>query len=176
MTARRRTGMIAAALAIAACASTAERTELTTAGPSAEDVFDARSLAVNGRPPSFEEKRQWEGAVEDRVFAYLRQHPAMQQDPHYNEFRFSWQVTVGTTPAEVRLLLGDPNEQTIDPARMAALAEQQWPNVQTTAKEAWVYEPGWVLYFDERAVVNIIHRVSGPPPRGRRYWPAASPA
>jgi len=153
-------GLAAVAIATAACA-TSDRVEWTPRGPTAEEVFNERSMAVNGRPPNFEERRQWEGLVEDRVFAYLRQHPEMQQDPRYNEFRFWWQIGTGTTPAEVRILLGDPNEQTIDRARMAALAEQRWGDVPPIAQEAWVYEPAWVLYFDDRSVVGVIHRIPG---------------
>ena len=76
------------------------------------------------------------------------------------EFRFWWQVGRGNTPEEVRVLLEEPQEQTADPARMAALAEKQWPQVQGKAKEAWVYQPGWVIYFDETSVVGMVRRVS----------------
>ena len=31
---------------------------------------------------------------------------------------------------------------------------------QGKAKEAWVYQPGWVIYFDETSVVGMVRRVS----------------
>jgi hypothetical protein len=157
--------VILAALLVAGCASRLETVDWTVRGPSAEQLFVARSYAVNGRAPNFEEKRQWEGTVEERVFTYLRDHPELQQTPRYTDFRFWWQVTTGNTPAEVRVLLSEPREQTIDPARMAALAERHWSEIQSRVTEAWLYEPGWVLYFDDKAVVGVVHRVSGMQPR-----------
>jgi hypothetical protein len=165
MTGTRLGGLLLVAATAVGCAGRLDTVDWTARGPSAEQMFVARSYAVNGRAPSFEEKRHWEGAVEERVFAYLRDHPELQQTPRYSDFRFWWQVTAGSTPAEVRVLLNEPQEQTIDPARMAALAERHWSEIQPRAKEAWVYEPAWVLYFDERAVVGVVHRVSGIAPR-----------
>jgi hypothetical protein len=158
--------VLLAALLAAGCFSTKlDVVELTTKGPSAEDLFQERSYAINGRAPSFDEKRRWEAEVEERVYAYLRQHPELEQTNRYSDFRFWWQVTTGSTPKEVRVLLEDPAEQTIDPARMAALAERQWSEVQGKAKEAWLYPPAWVVYFDETSVVGIVHRVSSAAPR-----------
>jgi len=141
-----------------------EAVEVSGRGPTAEQLFLARSQAINGRAPTFDEKRQWEGAVEERVFAYLRDHPELQQTSRYSDFRFWWQVTIGSTPAEVRVLLGEPREQTIDPAEMAALAERHWGELEGKAGEAWIYDPGWILYFDERAVVGVVHRFSSMAP------------
>jgi hypothetical protein len=143
----------------AACAHQMERVELTTQGPTAEDLLNSRSYAINGRAPSFDEKRQWQGQMEDNVYGYLRQHPELEQTTRYTVFRFSWQVTKGSTPEEVRLLLDEPQEKTVDPARMAALAEQHWPDLDSKAKEAWVYEKAWVVYFDDDAVIAMVHRV-----------------
>jgi hypothetical protein len=139
--------------------------ELTPRGPSAEEQLMLRSLATNGRTPSFEERRQWQGQVEDRVFAYLREHPEIQQSVRYTDFRFWWQVTTGSTPGEVRVLLQEPQEQTVDPARMAALAERHWSAMRDKATEAWVYEPAWVIYFDDTAVIGMIHRISSVAPK-----------
>ena len=58
------------------------------------------------------------------------------------------------------MLLEQPAEQTIDPARMAALAGGQWGEIEGKAKEAWFYPPSWIIYFDETAVVSIVHKVS----------------
>ena len=67
-------------------------------------------------------------------------------------------MTPGSTKGEVEVLLDDPDERTIDPALMAALARQQWTQIVGKAKEAWVYPLGWVLYFDDKAVVEIVRR------------------
>jgi len=158
-------GLLPRALALtllaAACSSNKlDVVEVTPKGPTAEELHLARFVAVNGRPPSFDEKRHWQGVMEDRVYGYLRQHPELEQTTRYSEFRFWWQVTTGSTPGEVTVLLEDPTEQTIDPARMAALAERQWGEIAPKAKEAWFYSPDWVIYFDDTAVVGIVHKVS----------------
>ena len=156
--------LLLAALA-AACAGRFDRVELTTKGPSAEEFFVSRSYAINGRSPSYDEKRRWESEVEERVYAYLREPPELQRTSRYSDFRFWWQVTTGSTPAEVQVLLAEPHEQTIDPARMAALAERHWTEIQPRAKEAWVYPPAWTIYFDDTGVVAMVHRVSAAAPR-----------
>jgi len=157
--------VLLAALLAAACAGKLDVVELTTKGPSAEEFFVARSRAINGRSPSFDERRRWESEVEERVYAYLRAHPELQQTTRYSEFRFWWQITTGSTPAEVRVLLAEPQEQTIDPARMAVLSERHWTEIQPRAKEAWVYPPAWTIYFDDTGVVAMVHRVSAAAPR-----------
>jgi hypothetical protein len=61
----------------------------------------------------------------------------------------------------VKVLLGEPREQTIDPALMGSLGEQHWAAIRTTAKEAWVYPLGWVVYFDDKGgVVDMLRKVS----------------
>ena len=134
--------------------------ELTPRGPTAEELLVKRSLTANGRAPSFEERRQLQGQEEERVFAYLRDHPELQQSSRYTDFRFWWQVTTGSTREEVRVLLQEPQEQTVDAARMAALAERHWVEMRGRAREAWVYEPAWVIFFDDTAVIGMIHRIS----------------
>lgn len=157
--------VVLAALMSVGCAAKVDVVELTPKGPSAEDLYLERSWAINGRAPTFTEKRRWEAGVEERVYAYLRQHPELEHTARYSDFRLWWQVTTGSTPAEVRVLLEEPAEQTVDRARMAVLAERQWVEVQAKAKEAWFYPPAWVIYFDETSVVGIVHRVSGAAPR-----------
>lgn len=161
----RRIVLLLAALLAGCATSKLDMVELTPRGPSAEEQMMLRSLATNGRPPSFEERRQWQGQIEERVFAYLRDHPEVQQSVRYTDFRFWWQVTTGSTPGEVRVLLQEPQEQTVDPARMTALAERHWTELRGKAKEAWVYEPAWVIYFDDTAVIGMIHRVSSNAPK-----------
>ena len=157
--------VLLAALMATGCATKLDVVELTPKGPSAEDLYQERFFAINGRAPNFGEKRRWEAEVEERVYAYLRQHPELEQTSRYSDFRFWWQVTTGSTPAEARVLLEEPAEQTIDPARMAALAERQWSEVQAKAAEAWFYPPAWVIYFDEASVIGVVHKVSSVTPR-----------
>ena len=152
---------VLAALMAAGCASKPDVVELTPKGPTAEELYLGRFHMINGRAPTFAEKRRWEGEVEERVYTYLRQHPEMRQTDRYSDFHMWWQVTKGSTPAEVRLLLEDPLEKTTDPERMAALAEWQWSEIYSKAKEAWFYPPTWVIFFDEGSVVAIVHRVPG---------------
>ncbi|HXJ79281.1 MAG TPA: hypothetical protein VMS64_11430 [Candidatus Methylomirabilis sp.] len=159
-------GVVLAALMAAGCAtSKLDTVELTSKGPTAEELYTQRSQTINGRAPTFDERRRWEAEIEERVWGYLRQHPELEQTNRYSDFRFWWQVTTGSTPAEVRVLLLEPTEQTIDPARMAALAEGQWGEIEPKAKEAWFYQPAWILYFDDSSVVGIVHRISSVAPR-----------
>ena len=152
------------ALGAAACVDKLEIVEQTTQGPTAWDVLGARSLSVNGREPSFDEKRYWDTQVETRIAKYLREHPELEQSPRYTEFRFWRQVAPGATRSEVEVLLEEPQEQTIDNALMAMLAERHWTDLERKAKEAWVYYD-WVIYFDDVSVVGMVRRVSRLDPR-----------
>jgi len=153
--------LAAGALLTASCASMTEPVlERTTRGPKAEEFFIQQSYSVNGRAPNFDEKRVWQDQMDEKVFKYLREHPEMESTSRYSEFRFWRQVTNGSTPGEVKVLLGEPRERTIDPALMASLGEQHWSAVRTTAKEAWVYQLGWVVFFDDKGVVELLRRVS----------------
>jgi hypothetical protein len=149
-------GFVAAGLIAAACATPTPVIEQTTRGPIAQEIQIARSFAANGRDMGWDEKRAYEEQLEERVFKYLREHPDLQNETRYSTFRFWRQVSVGSTKDEVKALLDDPDERTIDPALMASLARRHWSQVQTKAKEAWVYPLGWVLYIDDKAVVSMI--------------------
>src|SRR3990167_6597583 len=143
----------------AGCAAQMETVERSGQGPKAEALFLARSVLRNGREPSFDEKRMWEDRMDDRVSRYLREHPEMQQTTRYSDFRFWRQVSIGSARGEVRALLDEPEEETIDPALMAALARQHWPEISRRAREAWVYPVGWVIYFDEQGVTDVVRRI-----------------
>jgi hypothetical protein len=156
-----RPGALAAlALLLASCVATQPTLERTSRGPNAEEFFIQQSVAANGRAPSFDEKRVWQDQMDEKVFKYLREHPELESTSRYSEFRFWRQVAPGSTPGEVKVLLGEPREQTVDPALMASLGEQHWIAVRATAKEAWVYPLGWVVYFDDKGVVDMLRRVS----------------
>jgi hypothetical protein len=156
-----RSGWLAlAALLTSSCTMGEPVLERTSRGPSAEEFFIQQSYAVNGRAPNFDEKRVWQDQMDAKVFKYLREHPELESTSRYSEFRFWRQVTTGSTPGEVRVLLGEPRERTIDPALMASLGEQHWQAVRGTAQEAWVYPLGWVVFFDDKGVVDLLRRVS----------------
>ena len=160
MRALRLAGVVAAGLMAVACATPQPVVEQTTRGPIAQELQIARSYAANGRDMGWDEKRHYEEQLEEKVFKYLREHPELQNETRYSTFRFWRQVSVGSTKEEVKVLLDDPDERTIDPALMASLARRHWSQVQGKAKEAWVYPLGWVLYIDDKAVVSMI-RVRG---------------
>ena len=156
----RSAAVAALGLLVGACLTPPPVLERTTRGPNAEEFFDQQSYATNGRPPSFDEKRIWQDQMDEKVKKYLRDHPEIEDTSRYTEFRFWRQVAPGSTPGEVKVLLGDPREQTIDPDMMAFYGEQHWVAVRSTAKEAWVYPRGWVVFFDDKGVVDMLRRVS----------------
>src|SRR5262250_96691 len=125
-------------------AATTPVLERTSRGPNAEEFFIQQSYAANGRAPSFDEKRVWQDQMDEKVFKYLREHPELENTSRYSEFRFWRQVAPGSTPGEVKVLLG----------------EQHWQAVRSTAKEAWVYPLGWVVYFDDTGVIDMLRKVS----------------
>ena len=152
-----RIGLVAAAgLLVSACASSPPIIEQTTRGPIAQEIQIARSFNANGRDMSWDEKRHYEEELEEKVFKYLREHHEFQNENRYSTFRFWRQVSIGSTKDEVKVLLNDPDERTIDPALMASMARRHWSQVQGKAKEAWIYPLGWVLYIDDKAVVSMI--------------------
>jgi len=157
-------GLLLAIALTAACARQLDKVEWTTRGPSVDDLLVARSYAINGRAPSFDEKRRWESEVEERVFKYLREHPELEQTSRYSDFRFWWHVTTGSTPAEVRVLLEEPQERTVDPARIAVLAARHWSGIQARVTEAWSYPPTWVICFDDKGVIGVLRRVPSAAP------------
>ena len=156
MRALRMVVVVVAGFVVGACATAPPVIEQTTRGPIAQEIHIARSFAANGREPGWDEKRHYEEELEEKVFKYLREHPDLQNETRYSTFRFWRQVSVGSTKDEVKVLLEDHDERTIDPALMASLARRHWSQVQGKAKEAWVYPLGWVLYIDDKAVVSMI--------------------
>lgn len=156
----RAVALVILGLVVSACMTPPPVLERTNRGPNAEEFFVQQSYATNGRPPNFDEKRIWQDQMDEKVKKYLREHPEIENTARYTEFRFWRQVAPGSTPGEVKVLLGEPREQTIDPDMMAFLGEQHWVAVRSTAKEAWVYPLGWVVFFDDAGVVEMLRRVS----------------
>jgi hypothetical protein len=151
----------AVALGALACVGALQVVEKVPQGPKAAELFYYRSYLFNNREPSFDERRKWEDLMDERVTKYLREHSELEQATRYSDFRFWRQVVVGSTRDEVRTLLDEPDEQTTDPALMASMAMQHWSTMQPKVKEAWVYPPGWVLYFDDDGAVSDITRKVG---------------
>jgi hypothetical protein len=154
-------GLLAAAALLAACATLSETVERVGRGPRAEEIFLARSFAVTNRMPTFDERRMWEDRVEQRLGRHLREHPELEQTPRYTDVRFWRQVGQGATREEVRVLLEEPDERTVDPALMGALAGPHWPAIAPRVREAWVYPLGWVVYFDDQGAVEFVRRTWG---------------
>ena len=154
-----RLAWVALALGALACVGALQVVEKVPQGPRAVEIFYYKSYLYNNREPSFDERRKWEDVMDDRVSKYLREHEELQQATRYTDFRFWRQVVVGSTRDEVLTLLDAPDEQTADPALMASMAQQHWPAMQPRVKEAWVYPPGWVLYFDDGAVTDVTRKV-----------------
>lgn len=154
-----RLACLAAALGMAGCLGAMQVVEKVEHGPTAKDMFYYRSYMANGREPTFDERRRWEDRLDERVAKYLRDHPDMEQSNRYSDFRFWRQVMIGATRDEVVTLLDDPDEETTDRALMESMAKQHWPGMQRRVKEAWVYPPGWVLYFDDDAVMQITRKI-----------------
>jgi hypothetical protein len=152
--------VFAIALACAGCAADRfEKVDQTSQGPTGIDVLTARSQVMNGRDPSFDEKRIWETRADMRIAKYLRDHPELEQSPRYMDVRFWRQVSAGAPRVEVEALLEEPQELTIDPALMAVLAERHWDDFGRRATEAWVYY-GWAIFFDDKEVIGMVRRVS----------------
>jgi hypothetical protein len=156
--------VLLAGILAAGCLLTNPRSafEPATRGPSADEVFVMRSYLKLGREPGLDERRRFQESLDERVRRYLRDHPEVEQSTRYTEVRFYKQVGQGTPRKEVLVLLEEPDETTVDPARMAQLSERFWPTVSERAREAWLY-PGWVLFFDEQACFGFI-KVLNPPP------------
>ena len=114
--------LLAGALGAGCATSGQETVGRTGIGPTARELFVARSVMAYGREPSFDETRRWQDRMDDRVSRYLREHPEIEQSDRYSDFSFFRQVTPGSTRGEVQALLDEPDERTIDAALMAVLA------------------------------------------------------
>ncbi len=157
MTIRRPLVLLAVA-ALAGCAGLGLplADQRTTQGPTAEDLWAYQVTIRDGRTPTFEEKRHWEGHLDEQISRYLREHPEAASSVDVSTFRFHRQVTVGMVKEQVLLLLGPPLALTTDAAEMEKVARRFWPAIQGNATEAWVYPLGWQLYFAGPRLVDIV--------------------
>ena len=127
----------------------------TTEGLTAEQVFTYRVLLQNGREPNFEEWRTWRDDMDERISAYLREHPDAANSFDVTKFRLLHQTSVGMTKQQVQILLGPPEGTTSDAAQIEKVARRYWPQIKEKATEAWVYPLGWNLYFAGDRLIDI---------------------
>jgi hypothetical protein len=150
--------LVVVVLGLAACASSARPLveQRTTQGPAADDVWAYRILAMNGREPTFDERRHWESQLDLAIGRYLATDQEFANSPQLSTFRFLRQPAVGMSKEQVLILLGAPERATTDAVEMEKLARKYWPQIQGKASEAWTYPLGWQLYFSDSRLVDII--------------------
>jgi hypothetical protein len=127
----------------------------TSHGPSAEEIFIYRSMVMNRREPSFDERRHWEDQIELKINQYLREHPADANSLEVSTFRFYRRAAVGMSKEQVMILLGPPEGVTSDNGQMEKLAHRYWPGIKGNATEAWSYPLGWSFFFAGPRVTDI---------------------
>jgi hypothetical protein len=143
-------------IALAACARLTTTEQRTLQGPTAEEIWTAMVVLTTGRPPSFDEKHQWEIQLERRISQYLSQHPEVANSADVQIFQFLRQVTVGMTKDQALILLGQPALATKDAAEIEKVARKFWPAIKPrNVTEAWFYPQGWHLYFSDTKIVDI---------------------
>jgi hypothetical protein len=152
-------------LLLGGCAFLAKQSEVeqrTTQGPTAKQMFNLRVLNENGREPTFEERRRWDEEIEQRISAYLREHPEKANALEVSTFRFYRQSAVGQDKEQILILLGPPLAVSADQNHMQQLARRYWPLIEGNATEVWVYPVGWNLFFAGQRLVDITQFVASP--------------
>jgi hypothetical protein len=149
--------LVVVLLAAAACASSGPLVEQrTTQGPMADDVWAYRVLTLNGREPTFDERRHWESQLDLAISRYLVKDEEYASSPQISTFRMLHQAAVGMSKEQVLILLDAPDQTTTDAAEMEKLARKYWPQIRGKANEAWTYPLGWQFYFSDSRLVDII--------------------
>jgi hypothetical protein len=144
------------------CAKAMTVEQRSTQGPSAQQMFNYRVMAQTGREPTFEERRQWDEQIEQRISAYLREHPDKANALDVSTFRYLRQPQVGMDKEQVLILLGAPATVSGDQGQMQKLARDYWRDIEGNATEVWVYPLGWNLFFAGQKLVDITQYL---PPR-----------
>jgi hypothetical protein len=142
-------------LTAGACAKQMTVEQRTSQGPSAQQMFNYRVLTQNGREPTFDEKRQWDEQIEQRISAYLREHADRANALDVSTFRFLRQAQVGMDKEQILILLGAPATVSGDQGQMQQIARRYWPEIQGNATEVWVYPLGWNLFFAGQRLIDI---------------------
>jgi hypothetical protein len=145
------------ALVVAGCGIAARQAveQRSTSGPTAAQMRDQRMMKESGREPTFDEKRQWDVEMEDKIGAYLREHPDRANALDVSTFRFLRQVVVGMDKEQVMILLGPPERVSGDQAEMEKIARGYWSSIKGNATEVWVYPQGWNMFFAGQRLVDI---------------------
>lgn len=146
--------VLVSAVLVSACATQSVE-QRSTQGPTAEQLFVFRVAVLNGREPTFDERRHWDNDIDVRISQYLAAHPEVANSLDVSTFRFFRQVTVGMSKEQVLILLGPPATTTSDAGEIEKLARRFWPAIQGSATEAWVYPGGWRLYFAGPRLADI---------------------
>jgi hypothetical protein len=118
-------------------------------------MFNYRTMVQTGREPTFDEKRQWDEQLEQRIAAYLRDHPEKANALDVSTFRFLRQPQVGMDKEQILILLGAPLSVSGDQAQMQKLARRYWAEIEGNATEVWVYPLGWNFFFAGQKLVDI---------------------
>jgi hypothetical protein len=150
-----------AALLVAGCGLVSRPAveQRSASGPTAEQMLNQRMLKESGREPTFEEKRQWDVDMEDKIGAYLRAHPDRASALDVSTFRFLRQVAVGMDKEQVLILLGPPVTVSADQAEMEKIARGYWSSIKGNATEVWVYPQGWNMFFAGQRLIDITQYV-----------------
>jgi hypothetical protein len=127
----------------------------STQGPSSHQMLNFRVLKESGREPTFEERRQWDTLVEEKISAYLRAHPEKANALDVSTFRYLRQVAVGMDKEQVLILLGAPVSVSGDQAEMEKIARAYWADIEGNATEVWVYPLGWNMFFAGQRLIDI---------------------
>ena len=157
MAVARALAIVLVALNAAGCAlfSSKPTEQRTTEGLTADQAFMYRVLRQNGREPNFEERQTWRDDIDQRISAYLREHPAAANSFDVTKFQFLRQTSVGMTKEQVQILLGPPVVAVTDAVQIEKIARRYWPHMRDKATEAWVYPLGWNLYFAGDRLIDI---------------------
>jgi hypothetical protein len=142
-------------LGAAACAAKMTVEQRSTQGPTAQQMFNYRVLAQSGREPTFDEKRDWDQQLEQRIRTYLEQHPDKANALDVSTFRFLRQAQVGMDKEQILILLGAPVAVTGDQGQMQQIARGYWRQIEGNATELWVYPLGWNFFFAGQRLVDI---------------------
>jgi hypothetical protein len=154
------TVLVVFALAAAGCIPRRGPVEQrSTQGPTSTQMLNLRVLSEAGREPTFEERRQWDSLVEDKISAYLREHPEKASALDVSTFRYLRQVAVGMDKEQVLILLGAPVLVSGDQAQMEKIARVYWPQIKGNATEVWVYPLGWNMFFAGQRLIDITQYV-----------------
>jgi hypothetical protein len=148
--------LVVNAVALGGCITRPQTIEQrATTGPTSEQMLNIKVMTAAGREPTFEEKRQWEAQVEEKISGYLRQHPDKANALDVSQFRFYRQAAVGMDKEQIMILLGPPVRVTGDQGQMEKIARGYWAAVRGNATEAWVYPLGWNLFFAGQNLIDI---------------------